>query len=816
MGYCGVMKKLFDQLSLVMVFVIFLAACTGRDATTTERESGENFITPLSKGLPVYTEVDEAFFSQSNNAADSENSSVPNGSLSLFSLHTAEDVLTPSELAYIFHSDDNIVLALNTVDSIDNKANVSLLVKDDDVYSVDHNSNELRKVRHFTSQICELIPIEIVRSSVDGEGVNKSETLQLYHDEKIYVVTADSKDEGDPCVNPTAEKSYYELPLSYKFNSSVSDDTTTTDLRLVSEALARSAIIYGWVDDPAVPGNSILDYGYLGYSVSEAALKFFDNGRLEQWSQSRFLETFSVVSLNSSYTPAYLFKLTQLEHYQYMLQLGLDIFVFDSSSAIFAKNSSDVESILVDRTFKASPLNVENVLSDLIQPVDAYFDDDDLVLLDDSKIFNYKYVENITPPSSVSHQFIVKKVVSFSIDQTEHLNKRPFSQFDLQPCDDEDAACQSAHDIESASWQLITACDSSFGCELNNTVGDYCETLAEKQVSQSDEALCTPSNYLHISELNLPGNDAEFRGFIQYGADYINDLEVILHDNSLFITARMKEKEVLVKYHYQASLNVPKPSRETVLFGARKTMQGLEVLIEKNNLFLNTLLPGSTRSNECYKNYQQVECDLGNFTDKSTNRECTGQDLAGGLCFSSFREFESSAVFCSAESLSDETCNDDSIAVEGEAEDAKWLKVFDQTNSEVDARAILLLKGDHLSALESKTLDEGILSDPELFLVNASTGSNIDSLGILFGQVERVVGGVLYRSSDSKVDGYVDVISHEVVQATAGSGNSSRSFSQLEKHALMQLPSASNASVNVPRIDKVGTSQFTRFDTSTE
>jgi len=540
------------------------------------------------------------------------------------------------------------------------------------------------------------------------------------------------------------------------------------------------------------------------------------------WSQERNVQKFTVqTQSDGQVTPGYLFELTQMENYHYMLQLGLDVFVFNAGIELFSKVTGEnnrIDTILSDRSFKmkAKVNDAGELSSEYIASVMALHDDDELIIVDGGRIFKLDYLTDFTPPVNAS-EYTVRKP-SLSRSHTNQLSDyNPFSQFDLTQCesykvedgDDIDIAdieaglvdvenCGIAHDLLASTWQFITACDPALGCSAAESVDDNCITLAENLETPSPslpspdhQDICTPSDFTHLSELDQPDNNVQFRGFMQYDKKFIDELDFILDRNSLFITARMNKKDVLLRYFYQEDLTAPKSSRELVLFGDRIDHFALDAYIENNNLFVSTLLKASTRFNECYKNYQLVGCNDG------SDNACTAEEIENESCATQYQEFSSHALFCSASQLSSRVCSDTQLtpnmdlSVEGSDHNGKWLVLYDETFDEglggtVDNREMFLLSG-----LQSDVTDEGVLLDPELLSIDNITGEinkvlgPIDSelvndvVGTVSGNVESIIGGWIERNIDDELGfGHFQIIPEEVDQTGGVSSTSVSSVSQ--------------------------------------
>jgi len=853
----GVINKLLVQLSVIVLSAMLLISCTGREKADVVTAQSDHNIDPLPIGSSVFAEINEPFFVRPKRTSEEiEGKADLPDNLYLYSYAPPGADQSSSAISQILNADTSIVVPLNTSHDGEGRTEVSILVQNDSVYKVDHVTNEIRLLNHFKNRVCEVIPVEIVDPSTRTEPDEFNFTV--IHGDYVYVMTSDGDGtlSAEDCTNDNNFKRYYKLPLNYQFGSIEEDDSTTDELTPVSEALALSQFLFGWLDDPNQAGELILKYGYLGYSGVEQRLNFYDQDSVLQWSQERVLESFPVVDLGTgAYSDKYLFELTHLKpsHYSkqtqdqsseqkklqflkqhYMLQLGLDLFVFDSGSELFSKSFGDVDSVLVDRIHKVSVTNFTSInkrrVSEIVTVATTLFDDDDLLIIDDAKIYNYSYGASVVEPNQ-KYEITYPKHVT--INDIGYQEKRPFSQFDIKLCGD-DVACQAAHDLELSTWQFIADCSATDGCSSDLVMDDYCETVAEKLITQSNETLCTSSNYLHLSELNDSGNDAEFRGDMQYLEDYINDIELLLHDDSLFITARMKEKEILLRYFYHKEFSDSKLDREQVLFGTRADMHGLDAYLSNDNLFLNALVPSLTRINECYRNYQKVSCNLGETVENGPQSGCTGKDLKDGLCVNEFREYESKALFCTAEQLSNQTCNDsdlsqiDAFAKEGEADDGKWIQLrdmtagtissddmpswlalSDKTVSDVDASSMYLLAGNHQAALNAGVLNEGVLLNPFLSPVIETSGLVGEPISTISGQVELVIGGWIMRGGETnKADvlGQLDIVSEEVIQI----GGTSTSVSQIEKYFLI------DSEIDLPSLEKVGDFETQRPRTDDE
>ncbi|WP_197481519.1 hypothetical protein, partial [Oleiphilus sp. HI0086] len=700
---------------------------------------------------------------------------------------------------------------------------ISILVSTDTVYKVDHETNELKAINHFKNEICEIHPKELVVSSLSDSGTGTVETFSVRHAESVYVVTAVDEEDGSACENMDASRTYYELPLNYQFDASFTDPSLTDELLIVDEAQAKAKLVFGWIDNPDNAGEYILNYGYLGYSFALRKLEFFDQDRNSVWSQTRELASYPSIDANGFTSPFYLFDVRTLDNYQYLVQMNQDIFVVDASTEFFAKTQSDVGTILTDRIINIGSYApyIAGGVEPGIYEVEAYHDDDDLVIIDEGKIFTYPFLQNQFTPDSVSHDYLVETNDGFIYQEQAHRRKKTFSQFDYQRCDEEDDACNAAHDVTASSWQFITDCDADLGCQLEQDVADLCETQEEHDVSQSGRNICSAEFFEHLGELNNTENDAQFVGYMQYLADSLNKYEVSIFEDSLLLSASMLEKDLIVRYFYKQSLSAPKSVREHVMFGAESDLYALEHFVENNNVYISALIPGAVRSNECYKNYLRVECDLGSQEGGGSDR-CTGADLAEGTCFSSFTEFESTALFCTPNQVLTRVCADasldsGSIRTEASDEDGKWVRMLDLSGDEADRQTVYLLTSSHQEALDEQVLDEGRLLTPTLYEIDDNDGSLGSELGVLNDVVETVIGGVLYQKASGAeplFEGLLDVLSYDVSVSEEEGASGQELLSRHSKYAIVNTLSDDNSAVSVRQTPRLAETVFKRFDTA--
>lgn len=807
------MIKQFFQIFLILGMSVLFAACQNREADPVVEDADETTAPPTQVGEIKDVEIDEILFSRSVDDLSQ--------SLSLISFAAPDDDTGSIATETVHSSTNGLVLSLNTSNDNGKKPDYTLLVDNDNVYSVNHATNKLSNLKHFKYKVCDIQPKEIVESAISGSGNAKTETYTTKHAEMVYVISATNDAQGDACELSNSAYYYYELPLNYKFDASESDDAHTDDLEFVNEILAYSQLIYGWVENPLNAGEYILDYGFLGYSQALGRLEFYDRDRQLVWSQPREIGTYPLVSVDGQNNSGYVFQVTHLSNYQYMIQLNQDVFVVDSSRDIFAKQQSDVSDILSDRIFRMEtylPYNTNDAHSG-IYPVESYHDDNDLVLIDQGRIYSYQYRQNEFVPGVTAHQYVVLDEIDYSKQDAASRKHRTFSQFDYQECPEENVACEAAHDITSGEWQFVTDCELSLGCELPVSNDDYCETQVELDVSQSGADLCSTQFYQHIGELNNEENDARFVGFMQYLTDSINSYQASLYQDSLIFSTVMSEKDILVRYFYGQPLSAPKSTRETVLFGADQELFGLEHFIENDNMFVNALIPQAVRSNECYKNHQRVSCLLG--SDESGRADtCTALDLKEGLCRNSFTEFESTALFCDAAALASRACDDQGInaalRVESESDDAKWVRLNDYSGVEADLGSMFLLMSDHDAALSAAVLNEGVLLQPDLYAVSDDDGSVGSLVGKLSQLAETPIGGVLYEWLNAGSDAQAPIVEGrlEVLSKDVDVYEGTQIYSRHDQYALVNTVSADNNAVTVRQAKQVASLLSARSDTS--
>ena len=758
------MNKLLVHLVLVVSSVVLISGCTSGGSETVEEEVDTVF-GPLPSGLPVFVDIVEPYLGTSSRYQDE---------IALFSYEPQETASDSAKRTEVFSTDSDIAVSLNTEEDNVGQSEFTLLVKNDSVYLVNHSSDEIRLLNHFTTQVCDILPIDKVMDAeiekVDPvtSVVTTERILTTLHAERVYIVTADDGETTNAC-NIDSKKRYYELPLDHQLEPSVAEGGVSAIINLVSESLARSKLIFGGVPDPDNAGKEIVEYAYLGYDSESKSLSLFDKEQNLIWTQARVLQEFDRVDLGQGLSSSkYVFHIRELDNLFYLIQLGLDVFVVDSGPDLLSKKQSDVATILTDKVVSLAARSSSNFI--YASPAFSLVDDDDLIIVDNAKMYHVPYQAN-APVRDLSKATRIVYQNPTSIDNKQYLQTPPFSQFDLKVCDDDDIACEEANDVEAQTWQFFTPCEEQYGCSVVVEVNDFCETEEEWLQTQSSRTRCTPSDYRHIAELNKVANDASLMAYMQYAEKYIRQSIYILKNDQLFLTARMDQKDIFISYNFKLDFSQPKLLREHVFLGKQKQapLFGMEPRILNDNLFLTALQESAIKYNECYKNGQKVTCQLGDL-DTGPSSVCTGKDLADGACTNQFKEYESKAFFCSAQQLNDFSCSDanlSSLAVEADEEDAKWLRLFDYPSASYKMH---LLTGLHESAVDNDQLDEGKLYSPTLYSIDQATGQKETPeipMASLEGPVERVVGGWIFKEPEldkSEVFGHIYLIAEDIQQ----------------------------------------------------
>lgn len=763
----------------------------------------------------------------------------------------------------VFNADNSVMVTLDTEFGAQAKAEFTLVSAQDTVYAINLTTGEVRGLGHFSNTVCDIIPSRTVTKTGPAGGF---QTLTVTDAPVVYIETTEGLCTGDDSAQSNTRR-FYRLPVNYKFdaedievcvgegNGRNPDPATcfSRDFRAVTESEAKARLIFAWTEDDEISaaGSHKPTWGYLGYGVNERKLRFYDANRSLVWEQERVVEQWVPTSLGQSNSPKYLFDVYPLSNvmdgstytgFDYLVQIGRDIFALDSTQDLFEVSPQDNESVLSDRIYQLDETRSEIRNQAFVQSVEFVFDDDELLLIDQFKVFRYNYgTSRFMPSVDASRAFVLRNDLAVSVDrnisareqlplglagrkyETARLDQsQPFSQFDIVKCSDQDSAaeinaCENAHDVldrqlpaPGPAWQFITACEASLGCSIPVDSTDYCVTDAELAIDPSLASLnnpCSVSDYRDLNELDNTANNAEFRGFMQYANDFARSLDYRLYDNSLLVTARMYERDLLLQYSYDQPLSALKEDRETVILGRQFSHYAIQAHIVSDNLFVDLLRPASIRSNECYKNYQRVPCNLGELVEEGQIGSCTGKDLADGTCFNSFQEFKSYALFCSAAELASGACQDQPCSVPGgcapevspvydllvdpvNAPQAKWMPVAQQSTRGSETLMMLLAADDQADdpndSSDSYIRDEGILGRPSLHAVDKTDGS-LDLNGgqaVTIATVNAEVESVL-SASTSDNGSLLELVSEEVVQL--GGSPIDRNISLLTQHAVQDL-----------------------------
>lgn len=729
------MTRLLAQLCMTLGLLAGLSACVDREGPADPERPVRYFVDPVPDGVTQYQSIVEPFLAEGvaqNSEGDAEFNRQTH---TLFSFDPAQNSVAAVLDSAGRNDQAGIVQPLNTTYDLRAESEYSILVRNDSVFVVDHADGSYRGLVHFSNPVCAVKPKTVVKPEPSGASVS----YQVLHDHAVYVQTTEGDGSRNDCADPTRYKRYYRLALNFRFDAFANDPSYSNDLVSVTEAEYTAELVFGWRDTGAAP-DMTLDYGFLGYDSQASELVFFDQNRQRRWTQARQLERFTPVSVNGGFTAATVFQVDALPDYQYLVQLGRDVFVVDAGREFFDRAPSEVPAILSDRVLQRTT-DADNVIRSELR---FTHNNADVLIYDASKLFRYPYAPATTPPNAANYS--VQDLSSIGYGRETFERRHLFSQFDLRSCDffSDVAACELVNfhqDSNVAAWQFITACTAGLGCSMPVDTTDYCTTQAEFIQTQNGSNLCSVRNYLHLNELNDTSNDASLVGFMPYVADYARDLEFMMDEQSVFITARMNERDILIRYFYQLPLSDPKSSREKVVFGQRIAHAGLDAYLSEGNLFVTVLnnLDNNVRSNECYENYQQIDCE-----------ECSVDERLSGLCVDHYREYRSMALFCSAQQLTGGTCTDNQIIPVNQLlahaadRDGKWLEVKDLANQVNGAM------GRYLSLVQSDSVsDEGVLSSPSIVAINNQSGAVMDQLesqaqnqanvrGSLVGQVESV------------------------------------------------------------------------------
>lgn len=740
-----------------------LSACVDREGPATEAASVRQFVDPVPDGDEQAMNIVQPFIGSRLNEDGEVNDSQ---ALSLFSFDTAHDPVLNSDinptteiLASVMPPQRRgLVQALNTAHDETASAEYTVVARNDSLFAVDHENGTYRGLVHFAESVCAVKPKKIV----DAQQIGTEVTYRVLHDMEFYVMTSEGDGSERDCSNPDLIKRYYRLALNFRFDAFDSDPDHSNDLISVSEAEYNAELVFGWNDAGVSLSNpnQILDYGFLGYDSTARELVFFDRHRDRDWSQPRRLERFEVTTSEGVFLPETWFKVRNLPHYQVLVELGRDVFIVDAGQAFFNPSSSEIRTILSDRVYQKTAEAGNTHAREL----NIVHNDTDVLILDADRLYRYAYAPTSVPPSANTYTVHDLPALGHGTEQFE--NKHLFSQFDLRPCrapffDDLDECALVNFDQEAnvSEWQFVTACTPELGCTtvVDNT--DYCTTQAEFILTQDGRNMCTVLHHTHLNELNNTANDAGLLGFLPYVSKYARAVELQMDEDSAFITARMNERDILLRYFYEVPLTAPKSSRERVLLGGRIAHAGLDVYLNEGNLFvtaLNNLAP-NVRINEYYADYQQID-----FAD------CSAGDLYKGKCFDRFNEYRSMALFCSAQTLAAGMCTDSQIiptntlAAHDADRDGKWLEVLDISNGGVQTRTMSLMQSDSVS-------DEGVLSSPAIIAVDNLTGVADQGtvLGLIDGSVESVLGRWNLDNNVSRLN----IIQQEIVSSEPSYAN---------------------------------------------
>lgn len=867
-------EKPFIKLSVIFFVCFGLWGCPSKEGAAPVDEPEVFFPDPPPAATPPPVDINQAFYgfiaSPGNDpdASNAEAFSQRDGSLSVLTydpdlpLDRDPDSTSPNpQTAFI--SDIGLVVALDTVFGAEFEAEFSMLSRNDTIYTLNHETGEIRGLGHFRNRVCDIIPAKRVEVS----GTSGADEIFTVVDELfVYIETTEGLCEGDDSGFERNARRYYKLPVNYKYDASDAEicvgegdgknnnpeTCKSKAFSAVLESEAKAELVWAWEEDnlTADPTDHSLTWGYLGYGFVEQELKFFNAAREQVWSQSRMIEGFDIVNLGQAeFTKPYHFSVHPLANpndaspadtgFVYLVQIGRDIFVMDSTHGLFDVDAVDRATVLSDRIYKLDVQTLEGSSSEIISQLEYVYDDDEVVWLDQAKVIRYNYdTDRFVPNFDNSVRSFTIRNAGNDYAAFDARSKKPFSQFDIESCLDEPNqglrdACTNAHDVEDAqlpapgpAWEFVVDCTASVGCSFVTDTNDYCVTEAELALNPSLANLnnpCSTRDYRHLNELDQATNDADFRGYMQYANDYVRSLDMKLENDSLLITASMREKDILLQYFYQQPLTAPRSDREWVLLGGRFEHFSLESYLEEGNLFVTLLRRASLRSNECYKNYQNVTCNLGELVEEGANDECTGVDLALGLCFNTFQEFKSYALYCGAADVAARTCTESACMAPGgcnaseapvynllvdpvEARQGKWVQRIEASVAGPQTAMVLLggpdAQDDISLSDDSFVRDEGVLVFPQLYDVDAATGIlSTPASAKLKTQVETV--GVL--SSIEPGNELVQVISNDVVQIGGGTKNAAVS----ELSQLISTPTSPTIS-NVRQVEETASYQFLR------
>jgi hypothetical protein len=647
------------------------------------------------------------------------------------------------------------------------------------LFKIDINNNTARRLTAWNGEICRIIPKTRYERVLDS-GTN-TETWHELDAALIYAEVVFDTSSSNACSDESVFRSYFQIGMNYDEDADDVDvcDTETdgkstaadckTKLRpIVSEAQALSQVVTAYVPDESTESDLTdekLVYGYLGWGRDEndqKSLKLWDENDTLLWSQVRSLESFDEVSgIDGAYP--HLFTVDALDGTHYLLQLGRDVFTFQGRELF---GTVDTTTLFSDRVYQmeevagsASKLRFVN-------------DDDDLVIFDSGKFFHLDYKAGaVIPNPSKIYSFVsrLESAVKETRDEFE------FSQFQLTDCQyaADVAACTAANDIGGTSWQATTECEVGLGCSLPVDLNDYCVTPAERVPNTPAEDLCTPSRYQDLNELNDASNDAEFTAYLQYYLDNMRDLDFQMYENKLLLNMRLTERDALLLYDFNQAVTVPASVRENLLLGERLVQAISRPIINGSDLFITSNIVGLKSSNVCYKGFQEVECNLAKL-EEGTSDECTDFDINAGTCREGKYRYESRALYCSNADVTNGDCidtnqiNPQTLQVESTTQDAKWLPVvsIDSVNGlQKDVRVLVSADRQFSSnnPTFSYTKEEGVLGNPELYMLSGTRTLSSVPEGQLQGSIESLPDALVLRDGE----GEVSVTAEEFLNGTA-------------------------------------------------
>jgi hypothetical protein len=625
-------------------------------------------------------------------------------------------------------------LGIDTVNDGRGVPEYTALISNDTLFVIDHVRDRVRGLVHFAHKVCAIRPKTIVLTT----GAGNDETHTVQHAPSVYVRTKSGAESAETCEGD-AGQFFYEVPLNYNGFAEADNPEFSNELYNIRASEYNAELVFGWVDDDFAGGTATdrkLDHGFLGYDPATLRLEFFSPARTLVWSQPRRTERFPVSTAEDADHQRW-FRVEPLAQQQYLVELGRDVFVVDAGTMLFERAPTEVPDILSDRIYQ------RDARTDGLFPSNfrTIHNDQDLILIDQFKIFRHAYAPASAPETS--RAFGIVPLPGLGHGQERYEDKYAFNQLALRSCSlstlFEDAdQCRLANFNQSAdpdAWQFATACEADLGCSLPVDDTDYCTTPAEFILSQDDDNLCTTREFAHLNELNDPGNDAQFRGFIQYGPDYVRGMDLLLDEQSLFVTLRLNERDVLVRFFYDLDLSLPKLARERVLFGRRLAHAGLEAYLNQGNLFVSTLtnVAGNVSMSQFYNTV-----DFRIRTDA-----CEADELVLGTCTDRYYLYEARALFCTAAQMTAGDCADsgivpaDSLSVQAPGAFGTWLPLLDSSAGDGSvASSMYLLQSDSIA-------DEGVLIQPTLHAVDNGSGvaDLLNPVGQVPGPVESVHHG---------------------------------------------------------------------------